>query len=61
MDADQFSYAPRCRSPGVRGGFHCAHIAAHCHRVIRIKDGKVLSDTVNPGRDKPARGATARV
>ena len=40
---------------------HDQDIAAHCHRVIRIKDGKVLSDTTNPGRDKPARGAAARV
>ncbi len=40
---------------------HDQDIAAHCHRVIRIKDGKVLSDTLNPGRDKPARGTAARV
>ena len=40
---------------------HDQDIAAHCRRVIRIKDGKVLSDTTNPSRDKPARGAAARV
>ncbi|HET7175955.1 MAG TPA: ABC transporter ATP-binding protein [Gammaproteobacteria bacterium] len=40
---------------------HDQDIAAHCRRVIRIKDGKVLSDTTNPSRDKPARGASARV
>ncbi len=40
---------------------HDQDIAAHCHRVIRIKDGKVLNDTINPSRDQPTRGATARV
>ncbi len=37
---------------------HDQDIAAHCQRVIRIKDGKILNDTINP--DKPVKGA-ARV
>jgi putative ABC transport system ATP-binding protein len=37
---------------------HDQDIANHCRRVIRIKDGKILNDTLNA--DKPAKGA-ARV
>ncbi|MGE5624008.1 MAG: ABC transporter ATP-binding protein [Bacillota bacterium] len=37
---------------------HDQDIASHCWRVIRIKDGKVIGDTTNPG--KPAKAA-ARV
>jgi putative ABC transport system ATP-binding protein len=37
---------------------HDQDIANHCRRVIRIKDGKILNDTINP--DKPVKGA-ARV
>jgi len=35
---------------------HDQDIANHCHRVIRIKDGKILKDTINT--DKPAKDAT---
>ena len=37
---------------------HDQDIASHCRRVIRIKDGKILNDTLND--PKPAKGA-ARV
>jgi putative ABC transport system ATP-binding protein len=36
---------------------HDQDIANHCRRVIRIKDGKILNDTINP--DKPAKGKGA--
>lgn len=34
---------------------HDQDIANHCRRVIRIKDGKILNDTLN--KPKPAKGA----
>jgi macrolide transport system ATP-binding/permease protein len=36
---------------------HESDIAAHARRVIRIKDGSVVADELNPGRTQTAQGA----
>ncbi|HLW73622.1 MAG TPA: ABC transporter ATP-binding protein, partial [Gammaproteobacteria bacterium] len=40
---------------------HDQDIAAHCHRVIRIKDGQIVSDGISPTGEHPKRSAAARV
>ncbi len=38
---------------------HEADIAAHAHRVVRMRDGHIESDRVNPARAAPAAAGTA--
>jgi putative ABC transport system ATP-binding protein len=33
---------------------HEAHAAAHCHRIIRLKDGTVMADDQPVSEDQPA-------
>ena len=40
---------------------HDSDIANHCRRVIRIKDGKILSDAMNPEKSGKAPKGEARV
>ncbi|MFL6676618.1 MAG: ABC transporter ATP-binding protein [Massilia sp.] len=40
---------------------HEPDIAAHCRRVVRLADGRVQSDTINPARARPATPEPQRV